>query len=627
MSPTTPKRWTVLVYFAGDNNLTPEMARALEEIIRSCRDTNLNIYVYFDSLSRDVPTLYCDLNEQDCNGRRTVTFFRSHKIRPKLIERERLFNENSASMNNILNFVHWCVQRDGKGRSDVEDRDYALIFSGHSFGFLDWGLFKDTNSDYYMTLSKLRWLFERITYPKSRLDVIAQAEQEEEREDAERENRPYHAWSTQKLKERTTPVIGKPVSLLGFDSCEMGTLEIASQFKKVTKTLVASAGSVPNAGWNFAQILSVNIADHDPDNGDLTPARLAVRFVERFIKQQSSFALADKAVDMAAWDITKLPDVEAEFARLCDDMIRCFKGGGNIVHQQMRRLLAHVHVQCQTYLLEQHIDLGDFCKLLISEIDLLRTELAPSKITEILEVRESCKRVIRAIRQCILLSGFAGKDRQFTNGIALFFPWSLESYREASKDYQKLSFIRNRATGRKWKVFLKLYLKKVSRRRAVALSPVDENGKVVITEKMPSVVYRSYVFADNDIFGFPFTEELSGSGDFREDKRPPDGDKRPPDGDKRPPDGDKRPPDGDKRPPDGDKRPPDGDKLSNNLPAFLSHFMRMKNIHARWNQTGFDANTDRVEFVADDLPPDPAGGDGNGKIRVTIPQGRTVQRR
>lgn len=614
MTTITSKPWTVIVYFAGDNNLTTEMARALEEIIRSDRQTDedLNIYVYFDSLSRDVPTLYCDLNGQAGKKRREVTFFRSHKIGPKLIERDRLFNENSASMNNILNFVHWCVQRDCLGSAEPPNRDYALIFSGHSFGFLDWGLFKDTNSDYYMTLSKLRWLFERITYPKHRLDSIAAAEQEEEREDAERQNRPYRPWSAQKLKERTTPVIGKRVSLLGFDSCEMGTLEIASQFNNLTETLVASAGSVPNAGWNFAQILSANITDHQSPDGDLTPKRLAVRFVEQFIKQQSSFALADKSVDMAAWDIAKLPDVEKEFAKLCEDLIHCFKGGGRVAHQQMRRLLAHVHVQCQTYLLEQHIDLGDFCKLLFDEIDLLKGELAPSKIPEILAVQESCKHVLRAMSKCILLSGFSGKERQYTNGIALFFPWSLESYWEASKDYKKLAFIKNRATGRKWKVFLKVYLRKVSRRRAIDLSPVDQNGRVIITEKMPTVVYRSYAFGDNDIYGFPFIaepSEFAEAGDLGEDKRPPDGDKRPPDGDK--------------RPPDGDKRPPDGDKLMNNLSVFLSYFMRMKNIHARWNQTGFAANTEHVEFV-EDPPPSPVV---DGKIRVTIPQGRRIDKR
>ncbi|HQU92191.1 MAG TPA: hypothetical protein PLK77_07830 [Pyrinomonadaceae bacterium] len=74
MTTITSKPWTVIVYFAGDNNLTTEMARALEEIIRSDRQTDedLNIYVYFDSLSRDVPTLYCDLNGQAGKKRREV---------------------------------------------------------------------------------------------------------------------------------------------------------------------------------------------------------------------------------------------------------------------------------------------------------------------------------------------------------------------------------------------------------------------------------------------------------------------------------------------------------------------------------------------------------------------------
>lgn len=609
MNNGAPKTWTIMVYFAGDNNLTTEMARALEEIVRSDLNDNLNIYVYFDSLSRDVPTLYCDLNSRLENTTRKVRYYRSHKVRPKLIERERLFNENSASMNNIINFVHWCVERDRPhGNPDPPEREYAMVFSGHSFGFLDWGLFKDTNSDYYMTLSKLRWLFERITYPKSRLEAIAQAEQEEEREYAERNDMPYRCWSKEKLKERTTQVIGKQITLLGFDSCEMGTLEIASQFKGLTKTLVASAGSVPNAGWNYADVLARTILRKNEKFLKAKPELLSVLFVEGFIKQQSAFALADKSVDLAAWDIGELSKVETEFARLCDDLIACFTGGGNVAHHQMRRMLSHVHFQCQTYLLEQHIDLGDFCKLLIEEIDLLKTEVPIAKISEILEVRASCCRVLKAIDKCILLCGFSGKERQYTSGIALFFPWSLESYREARKDYEKLSFIKNRRTGRRWKLFLKLYLKRISRRPAVAFSPVDEDGRVILTEKMADVVYRSYAFSDRDIFGFSIGSQPT---EYEVDSTA-----------KRPPDGDKRPPDGDKRPPDGDKRPPDGDKLLNNISLFLSYFMRMKNVRARWNQTGFSANVDKVEFVSG-----PPAGLIDGKIPVEIPDSRRIDKR
>jgi hypothetical protein len=603
MSTPTSKPWTVLVYFAGDNNLTTEMARALDEIVRSGHNPDINIYVYFDSLSRDVPTMYCDLNDPKGSKRRIATFFRSHKIRPKLIERERLFNENSASMNNILNFVHWCVERDRSGPKP--ERDYALIFSGHSFGFLDWGLFKDTNSDYYMTLSKLRWLFERLTYPKHTLETIAKNQQDREREEAARQNRPYKPWSPRKVRERTTPVIGKPISLLGFDSCEMGTLEIASQFHSLSETLVASAGSVPNAGWNFAQILSEWI--HELGFlGELSPKRLAIRFVEGFIKQQSAFALADKSVDMAAWDLSKLPDLEKKFAVLCENLSRCFDGAGFTAHQQMRRILAQVHVDCQTYLLEQHIDLGDFCKLLVREIKMLEKEFPPWKIEEIVDVRKSCEEVIIEIGKCILLCGFSGKERQYTSGIALFFPWSLESYWEASKDYEKLYFIKNHVTGRRWKKFLKSYLKRVSRRPAIDLSAVDEQGRVIITQNMRSVVYSSYRFEDVDISGFPITAEFFESNEVGEGKRPPDGDKRPP---------------------DGDKRPPDGDKLLNNLSVFLSYFMRMKNIHARWNQTGFSANTDLVEFVAAAKSSGTVADDDIKKIEVTIPRGRTVDRR
>ncbi len=426
------KDWTIMVYFAGDNNLTTEMAYALERMEAITRESkHINLYVYFDGLSSDVPTLYCDFSDPKSQ----VKFYRSFKVEKKLIKVSKKFNENSASMNNIINFVHWCVKRDrindaaDKEADTRKNKKYAMIFSGHSFGFLDWGLFKDINSDYSMTLNKLQWLLERITAKKAVLQEIAKKQQAEESRRARRNNRPYNPWSPEKIKERTTELLGKPLDLLGFDSCEMSTLEIGSQFKGLTRTLVASEGSVPNAGWNYAQILLEKIEESfraKKNKHSLSAKELAVNFVDGFIKQQNKFALADISVDMASWDLEALPELQKSFAELADNLLKCFKNPDSFLYNQMRRLLVNVHWQCQTYLLEQHIDLVDFCQLLIKEIELLDKELKifpDAEITPIIKVGEACHKVIESNRKCILLTGFSGSDLQFSNGISLFSPW------------------------------------------------------------------------------------------------------------------------------------------------------------------------------------------------------------
>ncbi|HEY0462438.1 MAG TPA: clostripain-related cysteine peptidase [Pyrinomonadaceae bacterium] len=563
------KNWTIMVYFAGDNNLNTEMVYALEEM-KKIKNPNINLYVYFDGYSSNVPTLYCDFSNTDSQFK----FYRSSAIKDKLIKRkvseEFRFNENSASINNIINFVDWCVKRDrkaaakGNGTGAVEKK-YAMIFSGHSFSFLDWGLFKDDKANFYMTLSKLKWMFERITLKEDALTEIAKKEEAEQAEEALKRGFQLVPWNDEKLKERTAEIIGRPLDLLGFDSCLMSTLEIASQFKELANTMVASQGSVPNAGWNYAQILLGKLNDQ----ANAGAKEIAVNFVDEFIKQQNKFALADISVDMAAWDLTALPKLEKDFIIFVSKLIDCFKENESTVYNQMRRILTHVHWQCQTFLYEQNVDLGDFCHLLVKEIELLKTETEVKTIAPIVEVGTACEEVLKRIRECILLTGFSGSDFQFSNGISIFFPWSWASYLSAKKDYLKLSFIKKSPAGEKWNEFLKKYLTEITLRKSHALTQTDREGNAIITADSESVVYESYTLLSeqNGETGVEDTNEPDEMG---------------------------------KQPPDGTRQPPDGTRLFGNMSIFLSRFMKLKNYQTNWNQSGFTSK--RVKFKAKTEP-------------------------
>ena len=63
----------------------------------------------------------------------------------------------------------------------------------------------------------------------------------------------------------TTELLGQEFDILGFDSCVMGMLEVGYQFALVAKTMIASEGSVPNAGWTYAKILGC-LAREDGSN-------------------------------------------------------------------------------------------------------------------------------------------------------------------------------------------------------------------------------------------------------------------------------------------------------------------------------------------------------------------------
>jgi Clostripain family len=525
------KEWTIMVYMAGDNNLSVDMAYALEQIKSAANNTsNINLFVYYDGLSNSIPTLYCDFSQHKTTEAIPVNYYRSNKIKDKLISVKGDGNENSASTASILNFVDWCVKKEGKNAEKKAATNYALIFSGHSLGFQSLGLFKDVKADDSMNLNDMKQMFERITLSAQQLEDAAKA-------------------NPKSVEGGTTEIIGKKLALLGFDSCVMSMMEIGCQFKDITETMVASEGSIPNAGWSYAQLLLAL-----PKT--LTPKELAATFVYQFIRQQNKFSLAEISVDIAAWDFNALNGLETSFTMLVEKLLSCFNVADSVSYNQMRRLLLNVHWQCQTYMLEQNIDLGDFCQLLVKEIDLLKSEIDNQKIAEILKLSVRCNAVINDIRKCVILTGFSGGNYQFSNGVSLFFPWSLASYEAAKPDYEKLSFVQKNDAGKKWNKFLQKYLGEISRRHARKLTETDKDGNILAAGK-DSVVYYSYQFMDDGITQTGSTQ----SGENSETRKPPD-----------------------------DPR----NRMIDNLSLFLSVFKESKNTESFWNFSGF---TGKVDFT------------------------------
>src|SRR5688572_15042754 len=148
------KEWTIMIYMAGDNNLAVDMAYALEQIkaVSEQGENSPNLFVYYDGNSPAIPTLYCDFSE---TGK--PRYVRSYKVPNKLYPVREKHNENAADMRSILNFVDWCVNKVEVDNGEEitfgrRAEKYALIFSGHSLGFQDIGLFKDETSGKSMTM-------------------------------------------------------------------------------------------------------------------------------------------------------------------------------------------------------------------------------------------------------------------------------------------------------------------------------------------------------------------------------------------------------------------------------------------------------------------------------------------
>lgn len=460
-----PKEWTIMIYMAGDNNLAVDMAYAMEQIkgVAAAGADSPNLFVYYDGNSPAIPTLYCDFSEAGKSR-----YVRSYKVPNKLYSVPKKHNENAADRHSIINFVDWCVNKveveNKKGEITYgrPAQKYALIFSGHSLGFQDIGLFKDESTGKSMKMDDFRKALRRLTCTPE--ELVAEADEKDLDDEARQID--------------TKPLLGQPLDILGFDSCVMGMLEVGYQFSDVAHVLIASEGSVPSAGWTYAKILGCLAAE---DNRNADTRLVGELFVRKFIESQDSYTVGGVSVDMAAWDLAEFGILTGAFDSLSEALIWCFEQPEESrIYRQMERVILQVHWNCQTYMFDQNVDLGDFCELLYTQCGMVAEELVEGEDVDFLigVLQPRCLDVLEALRNAVILSGFSGGGYQYSNGVSVFFPWSRAAYEVSKKNYETLWFAKDSKQEKQlsWVDFLKKFLYEVTYRKSEPTNEEVEAG-------------------------------------------------------------------------------------------------------------------------------------------------------
>src|ERR1700752_2632864 len=447
------KEWTIMIYMAGDKNLPVDMAYAMEKIKSEAEagDNSPNLFVYYDGNAPAIPTLYCDFSEPG-----KPRYVRPYKVPNKLYSVIPKHNENAADTRAILNFIDWCIHKveveDDNGEISFgrKAQKYALIFSGHSLGFQDIGLFKDESSGKSMNMKDFHTALKAVVNPREVLEQRV----EESKLNLDDETR----------RSMTTALLGQKLDILGFASCVMGMLEVGYQINSVAKTMIASEGSVQSAGWIYAKILGCLAQEQNRNLGTRDVAEL---FVKKFIRTQDEYTVGGVSVDMAAWDLSRLDELAGAFDALSIALLACFSDPKSRIYRQLERVILQVHWRCQSYMYDQNVDLGDFCELLARECDRVVKELGSGDDLEQLKLLQDCCRcVLEELKNAVILSGFSGGGYQYSNGVSVFFPWSREAYDVSKKNYESLWFAKDvKRKQLSWTDFLKKYLYEVTLRK------------------------------------------------------------------------------------------------------------------------------------------------------------------
>jgi hypothetical protein len=430
--------WTVMVYLAGDNNLTTECMFALTEMKRAALSEELNIIAQFDPSDPYLPSHRYEINKDnktksiypdiiDCahyyKNKREVNFRKeSRKASALAAQREearevvrkaggkkleqasltaaqasKVFTDDTdtGSPITLYNFISFCLQEYPADR-------YMVVLSGHAGGTERDYLLKDESSARSLTFNELKQVFRRI----------------------KRDRR------------------GKLIDIIGMDNCLMSMAEICYELRDVAEILVGCESFSPISGWPYRQILERlgnGFVDPKQARGKSVTAEAAKAIVDEYVNFYATYWMAGLSVTQSALNVKQVGDLQQHVNRLAHAMEK------ELIAESKKKTLAPAkrllenalllaHWEAQSYNGEQFVDLYDFCDCL--------EKRDPSET-----IAQHCRRVKEFIAtEFVLKSCYCGATYQYSYGVSIYFPWA-----DIAPNYWNLDFVSQKGTG--WAAF------------------------------------------------------------------------------------------------------------------------------------------------------------------------------
>jgi hypothetical protein len=297
--------WTLMIYMAGNNNLSSAAGRDIEEIRRVASLGRLRIVAFVKRRERAGAAQHMELTSGGAND---------------IVEE--LGDVDSGDPQTVLNFVKWATNR-------APARRYALILWNHGGGWepddLDQiysqvrheAVRSDTEeADISVpTRSELDALLARGAGSSKNIFLtswipVLSLNNMTQRAIAS-DDGSLHSIDTIELENLVRSIrdhFGRRLDLLGMDACLMSNLEVAYQVRNYVDVIVGSEEQEPNSGWPYTEILEALAAKSTMDSRNLGRT-----IVDCYI---SSYRGTGEQVTQCALDATRIANFMRGFDAL-----------------------------------------------------------------------------------------------------------------------------------------------------------------------------------------------------------------------------------------------------------------------------------------------------------------------
>ena len=431
--------WTVMVYLAGDNNLTTECMFALTEMKQAKFGKHVNVVAQFDPSDPHLPTHRYHIKRRGKkkgfrhdiidragyigdNGEvrftneslkaQALALARQSELQLRRSALDQVYLRGSPTEEAVItddtdtgcpitlyNFISFCLQ-------EYPANHYLVVLSGHAGGTERDYLLRDESSAGSLTFNELKNVFARVKND-----------------------------------------LGKPIDILGMDNCLMSMAEICYELRGLAEIVVGCESFSPASGWPYREVLERLATDFvspqlPPEQSIAESAARAI--VKEYVNYYAHYWIAGLSVTQSALNVCKVEKLREVIDGLAGVMeqtlVEEWRGNeATPAGRQFHDALLLAHWEAQSYNGEQFVDLFDFCDCLDARMD----DGA---------VAEQCRTVKEFLRnEFVLTSCYSGAAYQYSYGVSLYFPWS-----QVAPSYWNLDFVKD-SDGSSWGNFLKTY--------------------------------------------------------------------------------------------------------------------------------------------------------------------------
>ncbi len=407
------KKWTVMVWMAGDNNLESFGEKDLAEMKRVGSNDEMNVVVQFDSMRDDRTRRYEVTAGRDVDG--------------DIVQE--LGETNTGDPLVAIDFFRWAIT------AYPAERLLGVIWN-HGAGIDDTDIYADAapravrgsrgvaavagHGNQGVVRRALSSRYRRALFGTT----VAQAAQDRAIAFDDTSRDFLDNVELKRVLVEVKRATSRTFDVLGFDACLMNMIEVAYQLKGTSQVVVGSEELEPGEGWPYDRVLETIAA-----NPEITGSELGRRIVDLYVE-----AYRDDVVTQSAFDLAQLDGAAGTIDALAKALTKAIK------HATEFTAVSKALNATQRFDAADFVDLGHFCQEL-------------SKRSKSVAVKSAAKATSAAIATgggFVLAERHRGAGVSNASGVSIYFPRG-----HVNKAYNKLDFAK--ATG--WRAFLDAFHK------------------------------------------------------------------------------------------------------------------------------------------------------------------------